>query len=313
MQLNMNKYYDMACVQRLENAKCKIDDSEPYSHYINNDVTYLKSLYKIRTGMELNLSNPMLFTEKLQWLKLYWRDSLAYQYADKYYIPQILKDIGLVDLILERLAVFNSAAQIDFQKLPNSFVFKASHASGYNLIVTDKTLIDEERIRKVFEKLLQIRYFALKYEWPYEKVTPRIICEPLIQITSSWPIDYKFHCFNGQVKFCEILNAIPDNETLEEPIELIVDKNFNHLNFSFGYENRASFPQSPDFDKMVMYAEILSKPFPYVRIDLLNLSVGKIKLGEFTFFPGAGFDVIQPKRFQYELGSWLKLPSICVL
>lgn len=300
----------MDCVRRLENTKCKIDDRVPYFHYINNDVAYLKSLYKMRTGADLNLSNPILFTEKLQWLKLYWRDSIAYQYVDKNYIPQILKAIGLVELIPDRLAVFDDATMIDFKKLPKSFVLKASHASGYNLIVTDKTNVDEERIRKVFEKLLQIRYFALKYEWPYERVTPRIVCEPLIKISSTWPIDYKFHCFNGQVKFCEILNAIPIHETLEEPVELIVDKNYNHLDFSFGYENRAFYEKSPDFDKMVMYAETLSKPFPYVRIDLLNLSVGKVKLGEFTFFPGAGFDIIQPEQFQYELGSWLKLPII---
>lgn len=305
----MSKYYDMRCVQRLENTKCKIDDSEPYSHYVNNDIAFLKSLYKTRTGMDLNLSNPVLFTEKLQWLKLYWRDERAYLYADKYYIPKVLKDIGLVDLIPERLAVFDNAEQIDFQKLPQSFVLKASHASGYNLMVTNKTLVDEARTRRVFDRLLRVRYFALKYEWPYEKVTPRIICEPLIHIDNTWPIDYKFHCFNGQVKFCEILNAIPVHDSLEEPIELIVDRNYNHLDFSFGYENRAYFPKSPDFDKMVMYAEILSKPFSYVRIDLLNLSLGKVKLGEFTFFPGAGFDVIKPKHFQYEIGSWLELPT----
>lgn len=308
----MDKYCNMNCIRKLENTKCKINDEESYNHYIKQDVAYLKDLYYKRTGDVLSLSNPQTFNEKLQWLKLYWRNSRAYQYADKYYLPQILKDIGLEDLIPERIGVFNNASQIDFQQMPQSFVLKASHASGYNLIVTDKALVDENRTRKVFEKLLQIRYYALKYEWPYEKIIPRIICEPLIHVSSLWPIDYKFHCFNGQVRFCEILNAIPDQATLEEPIELIVDKEFKHLGFSFGYDNCAFYQKSPDFNRMVKYAEALSKPFPYVRVDLLNISSGIVKLGEFTFFPGAGYDCISPKQFQMELGNWLKLPPINV-
>jgi hypothetical protein len=99
---------------------------------------------------------------------------------------------------------------------------------------------------------------------------------------------------------------------LEEPIELIVDKEFNHLEFSFGYNNCAIYQKSPDFNQMVMYAEALSKPFPYVRVDLLNTSSGNVKLGEFTFFPGAGYDYISPKQFQMKLGRWLKLPAISV-
>lgn len=305
----MNKYFDMTCVKRLENTKCLIDDRESYYHYINSDISYLKALYKNRTGLELNISNPLTFTEKLQWLKIYWREELAYRYADKYYIPQILQDNGLIDLIPERLDVFDNASQIDFQKLPQNFVLKSSHASGYNLIVTDKRSVDEDRVKNIFDKLLRIRYYALKYEWPYEKAKPRIICEPLIQITKSWPIDYKFHCFNGQVMFCEILNAIPVQDEFEEPIELIVDKFFNRLNFSIGYKNLASYQKSPDFDNMVRYAEFLSRPFPYIRVDLLNPSIGIVKLGEFTFFPGAGFDEIYPKRFQKKIGNLLKLPT----
>lgn len=306
----MNQYYDMECVSRLEYIS-QINDKESYRNYVKQDVTYLKELYYKRTGEILCLSNPKTFNEKLQWLKIYWRDPLAYNYVDKCYLPQILKENEVEELIPERIAVFDDASQIDFRNLPYRFVLKTSHASGFNLMVTDKTLIDEERIKRVFKKLLGIKYFALKYEWPYEKVTPRILCEPLIQITDSWPIDYKFHCFNGQVKFCEILNAIP--KTINEPIELIVDRDFNRMEFSFGYENLAFYQKSPDFDKMVIYAEKLSKPFPYVRVDLLNISLGKIKLGEFTFFPGAGYDYISPKVFQLKIGCWLELPSKFIL
>ena len=38
-----------------------------------NDKTHLKLLYKGCFGQKLDLNNPKLFNEKLQWLKLYDR------------------------------------------------------------------------------------------------------------------------------------------------------------------------------------------------------------------------------------------------
>ena len=40
----------------------------------------------------------------------------------------------------------------------------------------------------------------------------------------------------------------------------------------------------------IKYAEALSKPFPYVRVDLYIVS-NKIYFGELTFSPSAGMDV----------------------
>lgn len=40
--------------------------------------------YKMKTGRKLNLENPVRYTEKLQWYKLYHRDPLMAKCADKY-------------------------------------------------------------------------------------------------------------------------------------------------------------------------------------------------------------------------------------
>lgn len=306
----MRKFYDMDCLIRLENTKCNIDDNEAYTHYIHNDIDYLKDLYKKRTGLNLCLTAPALFSEKLQWLKLFGRNSLYYKYVDKSNLPNIAEEYSIQSISPKHIVTFNCAEDIDFNNLPNRFVLKATHASGYNLIVTDKTLVDQERVRNAFKRLLKIRYYALKYEWPYEGVTPRIICEPYIPISDSIPLDYKFHCFNGKVIFCEILNAITKGDYSEEPIELIVDRNYTRLDFSYGFANKAIFSDSPDYGNMVRYAEILSKPFPYVRIDFINPSKGIIQLGEFTFFPGAGFDLFYPMKYNYIIGDLIKLPNV---
>ena len=71
----------------------------------------------------------------------------------------------------------------------------------------------------------------------------------------------------------------------------------------------AEQPEKPmNYEKMVEIAEILSKPFPHVRVDLYNLD-GKIIFGEFTFFTNAGAEHFVPDSFDYELGKPFILPK----
>ena len=44
----------------------------------------LRVQYFIKTGRILHLKNPQRYTEKLQWYKLYYKDTLMAQCVDKY-------------------------------------------------------------------------------------------------------------------------------------------------------------------------------------------------------------------------------------
>lgn len=57
---------------------------------------------------------------------------------------------------------------------------------------------------------------------------------------------------------------------------------------------------------MKRLAEKLSVDIPFVRIDFYEVS-GKVYFGEVTFFPGAGLEEFSPLKYDYILGSWLKL------
>ena len=48
--------------------------------------------YKNATGNILNLENPKRFTEKLQWLKLYYRNQQMRVCADKYAVRKYVKE-----------------------------------------------------------------------------------------------------------------------------------------------------------------------------------------------------------------------------
>ena len=64
----------------------------------------------------------------------------------------------------------------------------------------------------------------------------------------------------------------------------------------------------PQYEEMLEYATILSKGFPFVRVDLLYVN-NRIYFGEMTFYPWAGLCKFNPDSFDYLLGSYLKLPA----
>ena len=49
-----------------------------------SDENYIKYKYKRVVGFSPDLKNPKSFTEKINWLKLHWRNPILTQCADKY-------------------------------------------------------------------------------------------------------------------------------------------------------------------------------------------------------------------------------------
>ena len=52
----------------------------------------LKDFYKEKTGKDLDLKKPVLFTEKLQWMKLYFNQPEMKQCVDKYLFKKYIED-----------------------------------------------------------------------------------------------------------------------------------------------------------------------------------------------------------------------------
>ena len=68
-------------------------------------------------------------------------------------------------------------------------------------------------------------------------------------------------------------------------------------------------PEKPEnYQEMVRIAEILSKGFPHVRVDLYNIK-GQIIFGEMTFFNASGYVQFEPDSFDFELGKQFVLPE----
>ena len=173
-------------------------------------------------------------------------------------------------------------------------------------ICKDKSKLNIEKVKKELRKGLKEDYYLKFREWPYKDVPRKIIAEKYMEDASGELRDYKFYCFNGVMKFV-MINS--DRNTDKPTRADYFDRDFNWLDFTWGYSHAEVHPQKPEqFEKMVAIAERLSKGLPHIRVDLYDCN-GKIYFGELTFFDGSGFDKIEPLEWDYKIGEMLKLQA----
>lgn len=270
-----------------------------------SDEDFLKMRFKVIFGYDLDLENPKGYNEKLQWLKLYDRKPLYTTLVDKYEVKKYIADLIGEEYVIKTLGIYDKFDDIDFEKLPNQFVMKCTHDSGGIVICKDKTKLDIKKAKKKIEKSLKTNYYYRGREWPYKNVKPRIIIEEYLSDGSGKSInDYKFFCFDGEVK------ALFISSDREEVLKAdFYDADFNLLPFTIEHPNSGKIMEKPkNYEKMKELAETISKGFTHVRVDFYNIN-GKIYFGEITFFYASGFKKFDPPSWDRTFGDWIVLPK----
>ena len=285
-----------------------------YHHLLDwlPDKQYLCLMYWAMLHKKLDLKNPKTFNEKIQWLKINDRKPEYTVMVDKYAAKQYVADRIGEQYIIPTLGVWESFDDIDFESLPNQFVLKCTHDSGGLVVCKDKSKLDKTAAKEKIEKSLKRNYYWSGREWPYKNVPPRIIAEKYMtdsQETNGEELslkDYKFYCFDGTMKFVMINSDRNSNKPTKADY---FDRDFNWLDFTWGYGHAEVRPEKPDkFKEMVSIAEKLSKRLPHIRVDLYECN-GQIYFGELTFYDGSGFDEISPVEWDYKIGDYIKLPT----
>lgn len=263
-----------------------------------------KIYYETKLKKKLNLKNPETFNEKLMWIKLNELDNneLVKKCADKYRVGEYVKDCGCGEILNELIGVYDSANEIKFDELPDKFVLKCNHASGYNIICKDKVKLNKKRTIRQLNKWLKTDYWKFVAEVQYRDIQKKIICEKYLETDGDMSIeDYKIYCFNGKPEFC--LLCVGRN--LGKPKYYFLDREWkilkiNRLGLELNEDFKIDKPKS--IDKMYEYAEKLSKPFKFVRVDFYDYKDKPI-FGELTFTPAGCIDDDYTEEAQIELGN----------
>jgi hypothetical protein len=269
---------------------------------------FFKIRYGAYTGKKLDLNNPVEFNAKIHWLKMYYHPPILTQLADKYAVRAYVTEKIGAQYLNDLHGFYTQVDSIDFESLPNQFVMKAVHGSSTNLIVKDKSHLNLEKTRKTLHSWMRHnQYQKVGFEWAYKHIKPGIIIEKyLAEDDKNCLTDYKFACFNGKVKYVQV---ILDNG--DKVVQIFLDTEFNILEFN--RVNRESYEgklQKPiEFDTMLHLAETLADKLPYVRVDFYLVN-HRIIFGEMTFYPGDGKHDFYPDYFNKTIGDYMKLPLL---
>ena len=267
---------------------------------------FVKLQYKYITHHKLNLSNPVRYTEKLQYLRLYTypRNPLVTKSASRDGAREYLKELGLEELLIPIYGIYDSFNEIDFDKLPDQFVMKCTHACAFNKIVLNKNELDINGTRKQFNKWLRTNYGNKTLERHYSPIKPRIIIEKYIGELDALPVEYKIHVFNGVARSMYVVTG--RRKDIRYNNYYIDWTPFDGSQFNGWKKTDYELEQPKNWGEMVKIAEKLGEKFQFVRVDLYNIN-GKIYFSEMTFTPAKGTLILDDDKCDFEMGEWLKI------
>ena len=222
-------------------------------------------------------------------------------------VPRNDRALGFKDNDNKNNDVTTYFDEINFDKLPNSFVIKTNHGCKWQYIVknkeeflSNKRLFNE--IKKQITGWLEQEYWLFEgFEMQYKDIAPKILIEPLMRDDINKDCEeIQVYCFSNQIP---LLLRLQDNKTT------LYDEKFNIIDdVLFGGDININKPA----DAIIKQTFDLSKQllqnfnFPFVRIDWMiykNLPYFE----EFTFTPYSGFHLFKDNNTNLKLGNLINL------
>lgn len=280
-----------------------------FSHAVHlyDDKKYTAVVHHIIFGKQIRLEPPCTYNEHLSALKLQDKYLEYSQYADKYEVRNYVKGVIGESFLNPVLGIFDSYDEIPFDELPEQFAIKCTHGSSYNIIVSDKKELNHKKARRKINRWLNENYYFQMREKQYKNIKPRIMIDKFLKQKDGNPLnEVKLYCIDGIVRF-----IVDNHENELVRYSNMYTRDWEWRDVSCGFPVNPSFSKPENGDELVRIAEILAKPFKFVRVDLYNVD-GKILFSELTFCPAGGMTLFNPESFDDEMGIYFNSNGECI-
>lgn len=240
---------------------------------------------------------PVNFTERLA-ARMGAAEMEEYQvYCDKLAVREVVAErIGAKYLV----PIYETSEQLTrelWDRLPDTFVMKPNHGSGWHRIVRDKAGEDFDTLAALGAGWLAENFYYVRRERQYRNIEPRLMFQKaLFWHGGNRLVDYKFHCFHGKIAFIHLAVREPYKQ------RLLYDSDWNRLAVRYTDPNDADLPEPPDLVEMRSIVGRLAAGFDYVRVDLFSVPEG-VYFSELTFTPNVGTHGFDPAAFDGFLGK----------
>ena len=250
-------------------------------------------------GYAPEFRKPRSFCEKVVHRKLFVSHPAYSTLADKHAVRNHVAERVGPEILNQAFCVVSDPAEIPFARLPERFVVKATHGSGWNIFVPSKLDADMEAIRGKCHGFLRSRYGELSNERHYLDIRPQLMAEAFLSDTSEKvPTDYKCYVFHGR---CHYISAHFDRFGRHSCRTF--DRNWNPLDITVNYPLGPITDAPQNLSRLIEAAERIAAGFDFLRVDLYSINE-RIVFGEVTVTPGAGYERFGPNaEFDFHLGS----------
>lgn len=263
----------------------------------------VKNWYYLQTGEKINYKKVKNINEKMMWLSQYWQHPLKTKCADKYLVREYLKELGMEKLLVPLIGVYSSVEEIDYNSLPDKFVLKCNHGSGFNVVCTDKSNMKWDLIKEKFSNWMNTDFGMLFYEKHYSAIQRKIIVEQLLDIE---PWEIQVYCINQKPDFLLVCQKSLNGDYKAYSYTL----NWKRTIKRIGEEQTLNelLPKPPKLESLIQDAVKLAQPFPFVRVDFYQKR-DEYYFAEMTFSPSANILHRNNKETINDMGKKLKLPN----
>ena len=188
-------------------------------------------------------------------------------------------------------------------------MLKVNHDSGGIVICRDKSKLGKQTVIAKLSRALKNNGYWYGREWAYRNVKPCIIAEKFLSEGEVQDlIDYKFYCFNGIPKYCQVIMDRSTQETIDFFDMKWELQHFTGLNLpGKPFPHAKKIIHEPiNFEQMKQGCRKLAAGISFVRVDFYEVK-GKMYFGEMTFFPASGFGEFTPTKWNKQFSEWLTL------
>lgn len=282
----------------------------------NDDISYantgearvsiaLCEWYEKNTGRKLNLKKPITFNEKIQWLKIYDYSQEKARMLDKLDVRDIISDIIGKNYLLPLLGIYSSFNDIDFAALPQQYVIKATHGTGFNYFVRAENLyFDRAVVNRRCDEWLNTNYtYYNGLDMNYRNIKPRILIEPLVDGMIRHA-NYKVLCFYGEPMF---IIVDTDKDKYGRRTRDVFDIEWRHQNLEIKYPKASITPVMPTrLSEMLNLTRIIAKDYILVRVDWF-ITKERLLFNQIKFSPGNGVEIFSSLEYEEKMGDLIKL------
>lgn len=262
---------------------------------------YIRYEYFKYTGRLFSKNRIETFSDRVFSWKIDKKLSDFSVFVDKYRVRDFVSSKVGLSYLPKLIKVCRIADDFDLEEMPEKFVIKLNNGCGFNLVVTDKSMHNNNTIRKLIFDWLQSDFYSTSKERQYKDVKQLVICEEYIESKGDLK-DYKFYCIDGSIEFVQVIGERHNGTTKHN----YYSKEWKPLKISRGEYAMGEVEAKPSkFEEAVEVVEALCKSFSFVRVDLYIQD--KVYFGELTFTPGNGYIEFFPSSYDRDLAKRMRL------